>query len=431
MSVLVVGVSHRSAPVSVLERLALDSTGASKLAADVFDSEHVREAAVISTCNRVEVYADVDRFHGSVEDLSAVLAARAGEATADVVPHLYVHFDEGAVAHLFAVAAGLDSMVVGETQILGQVREALRRGQDDDSVGPALNVLFQQALRVGKRAHSETDIDRAGQSLLTVALDQVGSDLGGSRVLVVGAGSMAGLTVATVARRGAVEVVVANRTPARAQRLASTTGGRGVDLTAVPDEIARADLLVSCTGATGQVLDAEAFAGHDSDRPLVVLDLALPHDVDPAVHTLPGVTAITLADLARMLEHSEAAVDIDSVRRIVAEEVAAFDAARRAAQVTPTVVALRSLATDVVQAEMQRLVGRLPELGPQERSEIEQTVRRVADKLLHSPTVRIKELAQQTDTVSYTDALAKLFALDPDAVAAMTRPDVDTPGGET
>jgi glutamyl-tRNA reductase len=430
MSVLVVGVSHRSAPVPVLERLALDGAGVSKLVADVLDSAHVSEVAVVSTCNRVEVYAEVDRFHGSVEDLSALLAARAGESQADVVPHLYVHFDEGAVAHLFAVAAGLDSMVVGESQILGQVREALRRGQDDGSVGSALNALFQQALRVGKRAHAETDIDRAGQSLLTVALDRVAHDLTGRRVLVVGAGSMAGLAVATAARRGATEIVVANRTPERAQRLADTTGGRAVALEAVPEQVAAADLVLSCTGATGMVLDAGAFAGVDPARPLEVLDLALPHDIDPAVGELPGVRLTGLADLARTLENGEGAVDIDAVRRIVAQEVAAFDAARRAAQVTPTVVALRSLATDVVEAEMARLMGRLPQLDPAARAEVEQTVRRVADKLLHAPTVRIKELGQQSTAVSYTDALAELFALDSDAVQAVTRPEVETPGGE-
>jgi glutamyl-tRNA reductase len=429
MSVLVVGVSHRSAPVPVLERLALDSDGVTKLVADVLESAHVSEATVVSTCNRIEIYADVDRFHGSVDDLSAMLVSRSGESPSEVLPHLYVHFDEGAVAHLFAVAAGLDSMVVGESQILGQVREALRRGQDAGTVGSALNALFQQALRVGKRAHAETDIDRAGQSLLTVALDRISPDLAGRQVLVVGAGSMAGLAVATTARRGAARVVVANRTPERAQRLAATTGGRGVDLSALPSEIAEADLVVSCTGATGMVLGPDVFADR-GDRPVDVLDLALPHDVDPAVGEIPGVRLTGLADLARTLENSAAAVDIDSVRRIVAEEVAAFDAARRAAQVTPTVVALRSLATDVVDAEMRRLTGRVPDLTPAARAEVEQTVRRVADKLLHSPTVRIKELAQQAGAVSYTDALAELFALDPEAVNAVTRPEVETPGGD-
>nr|MDQ4008318.1 glutamyl-tRNA reductase [Actinomycetota bacterium] len=204
-----------------------------------------------------------------------------------------------------------------------------------------------------------------------------------------------------------------------------------VELAALPDEVARADLLISCTGATGLVVTADDFAAQEGAHSLDVLDLALPHDVDPAVGALPGVRLTSLGGLARRLENSDAAVDIDAVRRIVAEEVAAFDAARRAAQVTPTVVALRSLATDVVDAEMQRLQGRLPELGPAARAEVEQAVRRVAEKLLHSPTVRIKELAHQAGAVSYTDALAELFALDPEAVNAVTRVEVEPPGGES
>ena len=323
MSVLVVGVSHRSAPVSVLERVALDADGIDKLVADVAECEHVSEVAVISTCNRVEVYAEVGRFHGSVEAVSESLASRAGESRQDVAPHLYVHYDEGAVAHLFSVAAGLESMVVGESQILGQVREALRRGQDAGSVSTALNAVFQQALRVGKRAHAETDIDRAGQSLVTVALDQVEGGLDGRRVLVVGAGSMAGLAVATAARRGADSIVVGNRTPARAERLASTAGGVAIPLAGLREEIAAADVMVSCTGATGLVVHTGLVAPRPEGRPLTVVDLALPHDVDPAVAELPGVRLVGLDDLAERL-HDDTAVDVDAVRRIVAGEVTAF-----------------------------------------------------------------------------------------------------------
>ncbi|HET7328332.1 MAG TPA: glutamyl-tRNA reductase [Nocardioidaceae bacterium] len=420
MSVLVVGVSHRSAPVSVLERVALDSDGVAKLVADVADCAHVSEVAVVSTCNRVEVYAEVDRFHGSVEAVSASLAARAGESRLEVAPHLYVHYEEGAVAHLFAVAAGLDSMVVGEAQILGQVREALRRGQDAGSVATSLNAVFQQALRVGKRAHAETDVDRAGQSLVTVALDQVDGGLEGRRVLIVGAGSMAGLAAATVARRGAGAIVIGNRTPGRAERLAATSGGVAVPLEELQREIARADVVISCTGATGLVVRTDLVAPRPTDSPLTVVDLALPHDVDPAVAELENVTLVSLEDLAERLQ-GDTAADVDAVRRIVATEVTAFATARRAAQVTPTVVALRSLATDVVDAELGRLAGRLPELDPVTRAEVEQAVRRVADKLLHAPTVRIKELASNPTTVSYADALAELFSLDPDAVNAVTR----------
>jgi glutamyl-tRNA reductase len=422
VTILVVGVSHRSAPLSVLERVALDADGVGKLVDDVSGAEFVSEVAVVSTCNRVEVYAEVDRFHGSVEVLSESLAARAGAAPEEVAPYLYVHYDEGAVAHLFSVAAGLDSMVVGESQILGQVREALRRGQDAGTVETSLNSVLQHALRVGKRAHAETGIDRAGQSLVSVALDEVGGDLAGRRVLVVGAGSMAGLAVATAARRGARDIVVANRSVDAARRLAETAAGSAVPLSGLATEIAAADVVISCTGATGLMVGRDALGARDAGRPLTILDLALPHDVDPAVAGLPGVTLVSIRDIAEHLTGADA-LDVDAVRRIVADEVAAHSTARRAAAVTPTVVALRSLATDVVDAELQRLDARLRELDPAVRSEIEQCVRRVAHKLVHAPTVRVKELAGDTATVSYADALAALFSLDPAAVDAVTRAD--------
>ena len=230
MSVLVVGVSHKSAPVSVLECVALDADGVEKLLADVMDTPHAAEAIVLATCNRVEVYVDVDRFHGSVEDVSSLLAARAGARGEDVIPHLFVHYDEAAVAHLFSVAAGLDSMVVGESQVLGQVRLALHRAQAHSSVGSSLNALFQQALRVGKRGHAETGIDRAGRSVVDTALERARHSLGDlrhQRALVVGAGAMAGLTVSALAARG-VNIVISNRTPRRADRLAASVSGRAI-----------------------------------------------------------------------------------------------------------------------------------------------------------------------------------------------------------
>ncbi len=426
MSVLVVGVSHRTAPVSVLERLALDASGVEKLVHAVTASEHVTEATALATCNRVEIYADVDRFHGSVEAVSRMLCELADERPEDVVPHLYVHYDDGAVAHLFQVAAGLDSMVVGEGQILGQAREALRIGQESGTIGPALNTLFQQALRVGKRVHAETDIDRAAPSLVSVSLDRAEAVVGsieGKRVVVVGAGSMAGLAVATLTRRGAADVVVASRTHAHAARLAGQYDGRTVALADVRDEIAVADVLISCTGATGVVLPLSvvAAARKRAEGPLAVIDLALPHDVDPAVAQLPDVELIGLSRLADELQAGEVAGDVDAVREVVNEEVTAFLTARRSSAVTPTVVALRTMATGVVDAEMARLDSRLPDLAPEVRAEVEQAVRRVADKLLHQPTVRVKELANETGAVSYAAALAELFSLDPDAVEAVTR----------
>jgi glutamyl-tRNA reductase len=426
MSVLVVGVSHRTAPVSVLEQLALDGEAVDKLIHEVAECEHVLEATALATCNRVEVYAEVDRFHGSVESVSRMLCERAGQAPEDVVPHLYVHYDDGAVSHLFNVASGLDSMVVGEGQILGQARDALRIGQELGTIGPALNVLFQQALRVGKRAHAETDIDRAAPSLVTAALDRATEHVGsllGKRVVVVGAGAMAGLSVATVTRLGASDVVIANRTDANAFRLAEQYGGRVATLGDLQEEIAAADVLISCTGAAGVVLPLSQVAAaraHATD-PLAVLDLALPHDVDPAVAELPGIVLVGLARLAEELHDSETGSDVAAVKEIVGQEISAFLAARRSANVTPTVVALRTMATGVVEAEVERLLVRLPDLDPQVRAEVEMSIRRVADKLLHQPTVRVKELANETGAVSYAAALAELFALDSEAVQAVTR----------
>jgi glutamyl-tRNA reductase len=420
MSVLVVGISHRSAPVPVLERVAVDGEGAAKLLRDVAAGEHVIEAAVIATCNRLEVYADVDRFHGSVEELSGLLVERAGQATEDLLPHLYVHYDDGAVSHLFQVAAGLDSMAVGEGQILGQAREALARGQEAGTVGPSLNVLFQQALRVGKRVHAETAIDQFAPTLVSAALDRIGEVLG-RRAVVVGAGSMAALATATLTRRGAADVVVVNRTAKHASSLAAEHGVRAAVLTRLSAEVAAADLVVACTGSTGVLVTTEMVAGRQ--RPLAVVDLALPHDVEPEVADLPGITLVTLADLAEDLHGSEAGVEVEAVRDIVTQEVAAFLTARRQASVTPTVVALRSMATEVVDAELARLVARLPDLDEASRDEVLRSLRRVADKLLHQPTVRVKELVNETGAVSYAAALAELFALDPDAVEAVTRPE--------
>ncbi|MXG89837.1 glutamyl-tRNA reductase [Nocardioides flavescens] len=427
MSVLVVGVSHNSAPVSLLEQVAPERHAVPKLVQAVTACEHVTEATVIATCNRVEVYAVVDRFHGSVEELSRLLLEPAGEATEALLSHLYVHYDDGAVSHLFQVAAGLDSMAVGEGQILGQTRDALRLGQELGTVGPALNVLFQQALRVGKRSRAETDIDSAAPTLVTAALARVAraqGEIAGRRVAVVGAGSMAGLATATVSRLGAASVTVVNRTPARAERLAAEYAATPAALADLPQVLADVDVVLACAGATGVLVTRAMVEDARPDgRPMALVDLALPHDIDPAVGEVDGVVRIDLADLADELHASAAGREVAQVRRIVSEEVAAFLAARRSSIVTPTVVALRSMATSVVDAEMERLDHRLPGLSEADRAEVLRTVRRVADKLLHEPTVRVRELANETGAVSYAAALAELFALDPDAVEAVTRPE--------
>ncbi|GAA2574871.1 MULTISPECIES: glutamyl-tRNA reductase [Streptomyces] len=561
MSLLVVGLSHRSAPVSVLERASLTVDAQLKLVQDTVAAEPAAEAALLATCNRIELYADVDKFHAGVAELSTLLAQHSGVGLEELTPYLYVHYEDRAVHHLFSVACGLDSMVVGEGQILGQIKDSLARAQDLHTAGRLLNDLFQQALRVGKRAHHETGIDRAGQSLVTFGLEQLsaGADVQqwarGKKALVIGAGSMSSLAAATLARAGVAEIVVANRTFERAERLARILSegddtdvlARAVPMDSVPGELTRADVAVSCTGATGLVLTADAVAasvqgrtgapapapepgavdvrderrgagtplpnagaagadencpldlssvpsgfsvmgeaavaGMDAatleqhgawaaggtavDRPreagrpgpeadaeligalaatatrvgriperrrpepvvevprpqpvLFLLDLAMPRDVDAAVHRLAGVRLVDIESLADASADAPMAADVDMVRRIVADEVAAFGAAQRAAHITPTVVALRSMAADVVAGEIARLEGRLPGLDDKHRAEITQTVKRVVDKLLHAPTVRVKQLAAEPGGAGYADALRTLFDLDQETVASVSR----------
>ncbi|MFH8614578.1 glutamyl-tRNA reductase [Streptomyces sp. NPDC017979] len=540
MSLLVVGLSHRSAPVSVLERASLSADAQVKLLQDTVATEPAAEAAVLATCNRIELYADVEKFHAGVAELSQLLAHHSEVGLDELTPYLYVHYEDRAVHHLFSVACGLDSMVVGEGQVLGQIKDALARGQEQHTAGRLINDLFQQALRVGKRAHSETGIDRAGQSLVTFGLEQLADGTpvtdwaADKRVLVIGAGSMSSLAATTLARLGVRELAIANRTLDRAERLAASlveAGAervRAVPMTDVATELTRVSAVVSCTGATGLVLTADAVtealavpeapapaavgtlrapdgslvarlaetatrdgrvrdrgtrlaetptavdggcpvgldeahsaadltqhgvwvdnaagaaAAGTSQRPagrpvngaggpvrLALLDLAMPRDIDHAVHRIPGVRLVDIESLAEASADAPMAADVDQVRGIVSDEVAAFGAAQRAAHITPTVVALRTMAADVVAGEMARLEGRLSGLDDKQRGEIKQTVRRVVDKLLHAPTVRVKQLASEPGGAGYADALRTLFDLDPETVASVSRADTNGADAET
>jgi glutamyl-tRNA reductase len=434
MSVLVVGLSHRTAPVALLEKAALAGDAQTKLLADVAATEHTAESLVLSTCNRVEVYADVDKFHGALTDLSELLARYAGVPLESLTPHLYVHYEDRAVAHLFSVVCGLDSMVVGESQIVGQVKHALRLAQAAGTTSRVLSGLVQQALRVGKRARTETGIDRAGRSLVTAGLGEAVLELGTlteHEVLVVGAGSMSALAATVASQSGARSVVVANRTLDHAQRLAASVGGRAIALDQLEEAFVTADLVISCTGAVGHVVEAGAVAAAQerrNGRPLVLLDLALPRDVEPAVHDIDGVRVVDLETLASTLTDTEHVADVEATKEIVADEVAAFLGWQRASSVAPTVVALRGMAEEVVVAELVRLTGRAPDLDDRTRGEIESTVRRVVDKLLHAPTVRVKQFAEEPGGQSYADALSRLFDLDPKQVEAVTRAELDEGG---
>ncbi len=448
MSVLVVGLSYKSAPIATLERACLTGDTLKKLLADIAWLPDVAETFVISTCNRVEVYADVDRFHGAVAGICELLCRYSGIPSAELTSCLYVHYEDRAVQHLLSVASGLDSMVVGEDQIIGQVRAAVKVAEEAQTMGRVLRDLGRVALRAGKRARAETGIDRMGLSLVSVGIEralerlgqgdlpQPGRPLGRVAVLVVGAGTMSGLAVATAARQGAARVVVANRTRQSAERLAASAGGEVADLTDLASEIAAVDLVISCTGAAGIVvtedivrdaLDVRARRGQHAPGPLVLLDLAMPRDVDPAVGTLPGVSVIGMDQLSGGGQAAVGAADLAAVKTIVEEELAAYRSAVRAAQVTPTVVALRAKAARVVDAELARLEGRLSDEGLSGHAldEMARTVRRVVDKLLHAPTVRVKELASAPGGEDYADALRVLFDLDPRAVEAVTRAEAD------
>ena len=428
MSVVVIGLSHRSAPLALLEAAALDPVGAAALATVVCRGGNVSEALVLATCNRVEIYAVAETFHGAVTDISDALVAAAGVPLAVLREHLYVHYEDRAIAHLFSLACGMDSMAVGEGQILGQLRMALRAAQKREQVGGTLNTLFQQALRVGKRAHTETDIDRVSVSMVEAGLRHsagVRGSLADTRVLVVGAGSMSSLAATTVSRLGSAELVIINRTLAKAEHLAAATGGRALPLQDLELALSQADLVISCTGAVGHVITAEilsAAAGARVGGPQVLIDLALPRDVAPDVADLPGVHVVGLAELGEALAtDSTFAPHVKAVRDLVVAEVAAYLAYRRAHEVAPTVAALRSRAADVVAAELSRLDQRLPEdLSKNTRAEIQLAVHRVVEKLLHTPTVRVKELAVDGKSGEYTQALRELFDLDPDDVAAVS-----------
>lgn len=420
MTLLVVGVSHRTAPVAVLERLAVSPGEVPQLLAELVGGEFVGEALVLSTCNRVEVYAGVSGFHGGLTEVVAILAKRAGAAPAELAPYAYVHYDGEAVRHAYRVATGLDSLVVGEAQILGQLRDAYGIASEQDATGRLLHELMQQALRVGKRAHTETGIDRAGQSVVSAALDLAAPDgLTGRSALVIGAGSMGALALATLRRAGAGPLYVTSRSASRAARVAQLHGA-----TAVPaPDLSTVDLVVSATASTRYVVTPALVTG-----PVTIVDLAVPRDVDPAVGELPGVRLIDMTVLGEALRaDGSLSADRSAVEGIVAAEVDQFGTWLRGLDVAPTLAALRSRAEELVGTELRRLSARRPELTDEQRADVAHTLHRVVQRLLHQPTVRVRELAAGPGGARYPELLRELFDLDvPSSGAVAEIPEVDS-----
>jgi glutamyl-tRNA reductase len=439
MNLLVVGASHHTADLALLEKLAVPPAGLPGTLEQLLQCEHVTEAVALSTCNRVEIYAGVAGFHGGLADISTVLAGRAGVGPARLAAHLYVRWDAEAVGHALRVAAGLDSMVVGEAQILGQLRAAYTAATEADAAGRLLHELMQHALRVGKRAHSETGIGAAGRSVVSAvldlaeghlpashlpagpapgaSLDPVGpsvTGLAGKGALVIGAGAMGALALSRLARAGAGPLFVANRGAEKAARLAETYGARAVEFSELTTILPLVDVVLSATASVGPVLDARsvepAVAARRAGTPLVICDLAVPRDVAPEVADLPGVVVIDTDRLAAGVP-APAAAAVAAAEQIVAEESAAVSGHLNDIRVAPTVAALRSRADEVVAAELSRLAARRPDLTEEQRAEVRRTVHRLVRRLLHQPTVRVRQLAAGPDGATYAAVLAELFDL--------------------
>ena len=386
---------------------------------ELASAEHLSEAVLLSTCNRIEVYAYAERFHGGYADIRELLAQHSGLPPETVADELYSHHDADAVQHLFSVAAGLDSVVVGEHEILGQVRDAWQAAQDEGAVGAVLEPLFRRAVEAGKKVRASTGISRGIASLshaaVALAQERLGT-LAGRRVLVLGAGDVATGTLKSLADAGAADIAVANRTPARAAAAAESCGGRAVSLDELEPALVAADVVITTTGATDIVLehsDINDVMTRRGGAELVIIDVAVPRDVDPAARGLPGVTLLDMDDLGDFVRQGRAGREreIDAVRAIVDDEVERYLIAASAREVAPLIAALRARADQVTTAELDRHTSRLADLSPAQRAAVEALLRGLVNKLLHEPTVRLKDAAGHARGDRLAEALRDLFDL--------------------
>jgi glutamyl-tRNA reductase len=411
--------NHRTAPLDLLERTAVDEARLPKVLHDLCARTNLSEAVVLSTCNRIEVYAVAEKFHGGYDDVRNFFVDLSYLPPEEFAEHLYVHYDEAAAAHLFGVAAGLDSAVLGESEILGQVRTAWERARDEGTTGFALNLLFRQALEVGKRVRTETGIGRGitsvAQAAVAMASDRLGS-LEGRRVLLLGAGEMGEGMAASLTMAGVADVVVANRTWKTAKDLAARTSGRAVRLADVGAELVNADVLLTSTGASTIMLehaDLASAMGRRDDRPLLIVDIAMPRDVDPAAGALDGVTLLDMDDLRRFV-----AVGVKGRQReaakakvLVDDELQRYNVATTAREAAPLVTALREHGEAVRAAELARLGSKLADLDDRERAAVDALTKGIVAKLLHEPTLRLKDAAGTAKGDRLADALRDLFDL--------------------
>ena len=419
MSLVVIGANHRSAPLELLERLSVAAADAPKALGALVSNENVSEAAVLSTCNRIEVYAVAERFHRGFSDIRGFFADASHVLSEDFIDHLYVRYDDEAVAHLFRVAAGIDSAVLGESEILGQVKDAWELARVHDAAGPVLNLVFRHAIEVGKRARSETGIARSitsiSQAAVAMATDRLGT-LSGRDVLVLGAGEMGEGMAVALSDSGGARITVANRTPGRADDLAARIGGTAIALGELPAALGDVDVMLTSTGAASIILEyadlEHALAARDR-RPLLIVDIAVPRDVDPGVADLDGVTLLDMDDLTAFAESGqrERAGEVSRVEKIIGDEVTRFADVRSARELDPLVTALRRRAEAVRRVELDRRRSSLDGLTDEQREAVEALTRGIVAKLLHDPTIAVKDAAGTPKGDRLADSLRDLFGL--------------------
>ncbi len=418
MSVVVVGLHERECALDLLEQVAVADEDLDKALATLLGSPEIAEAVIVSTCMRTEVYAVLDRFHEGLADVTAFFASRIGTFPGDLEEVLRVEYDDAAVRHIFDVAAGIDSAVLGEGEVLRQVRRAAERAREVRAAGPVLGAIFRHALEVGKRARTETAISRGSLSLAHVAVelatDAIGGPIADRRVVVAGAGAMGeGIARALESAGAASGVVIVNRTASTARALAARTGARFAGYDAFPDELAAADIVISATGAETPVITVaavrDALAARP-DRALVIVDAAVPRDVDPEVGTVAGVQLFDV-DAMRLWAESQMGVrraEVGHVEAIVAEELERFRVQQRSRSVAPIIAAIHARGDALVEAEIARLGGRLTD---DERDAVRASTRRIVAKLLHEPTVQLKAAAGTARGERLAEALRALFDL--------------------
>ena len=428
MPVVVVGLNYRTVPLELLERLTVTAASAPKALADLRSRENLSEAVALSTCMRTEVYVVAERFHAAVAEVRDFLAEFSFVAPEDFSDRLYSFYGGAAAAQLFRVASGIDSAVLGESEILGQVRAAWERAVAEGAAGPLLGGLFRHALEVGKRARSETGVGRGTTSISQAAVQMAAERLGGledKRILVLGSGQMGkGMAQAVAGRLRAsggrlpvsVDLMVASRSSTAAFSMAERIGGRAVPFEALGTALEEADVVLTSTGAPSTLVNADDLepvmqARHG--RPLLVVDVAVPRDVDPAVADVGGVTLLDIDDLRAFAETgiAERRREVAHVEAIIEAEVARYTAVSTARELAPLVVALRDWAEEVRRSEVERYRSRLEGLDENQRDAVEGLTRGILAKLLHEPTVRLKDAAGSARGDRLAEALRSLFDL--------------------